>query len=178
MPLLVKVICANGLIDDFQICVSGFVDTLPMFRQKLPHLNSYKLTALHQELVKSNYECHNAMADARALADVVHTLQVESNEVVKFSLTTSSAVDYVKRRKSASEALKVIEENMCVNKVISKSMAKKITDSGLTYSHLLKAHERNGATGISSLLSEKVNNKIRVTNRRAIVNKIVSHFIK
>ena len=54
-------------------------------------------------------------------------------------------------------------------------MAKKICENDLTYQHLLKAHQRDNNNGIRALLSEKMQNgKVRVTNRRKIINKILN----
>ena len=61
---------------------------------------------------------------------------------------------------------------------ISVLIAKKISGSGLTYGHLKCVFTRDGEEGLSILFKSKTNNKVRVTNRKDIIKKIVNHFTK
>ena len=88
-------------------------------------------------------------------------------------MTTVSGADYIHNRKRISENLKVIEDKLCRSGTITKSMAKKNCESGLNYRYLKTAHQRDITNGIRAILTEKmVNGKVRVTNRKHIINTI------
>ena len=57
-------------------------------------------------------------------------------------------------------------------------MATKIARSGLNYSHLKLAYERNGFDGLSSVLGEMVNGVVCVTKHGPVIQRIVDHFSK
>lgn len=178
MPLMIRSAISCNIQDEFSLSVSGFADTLPIFRRVLPSRKSYKLKSLHQDIIGKSYESHNAVADVEALSSVVNTMQISDSILLSSSFEITSAIKYVTERKRVSESVKTMEAKLCdgSSRVISKSMATKIAKSGLSYGHLMKAFERDNENGIKSLLSEKVGNRVRVTNRSVIINAIVSHF--
>lgn len=70
-----------------------------------------------------------------------------------------------------------IERKLCTGTSgITRYIGNKIAKSGLSYEHLQLAHTRDSECGIELLLSERHNNKTRVTTNQAIINKIKKHF--
>ena len=65
---------------------------------------------------------------------------------------------------------------MIQNKVVSETMAKKIAESGLNYSHIKLAFDRNGDDGIKDLFTEKFVGKRRVTADKKIISKVCEYF--
>ncbi|CAC5421926.1 unnamed protein product [Mytilus coruscus] len=51
----------------FGNCVSGFADTLSLFRQKFPGLNSYSQQKLFEHFCNEQYNAHNAVDDVDSL---------------------------------------------------------------------------------------------------------------
>ena len=47
--------------------VTGFVDTLPLFKLAYPGRTSYRQESLVQDLLMTQYDAHNASADMAAL---------------------------------------------------------------------------------------------------------------
>lgn len=172
MPLLLKSLINNGLNDRIPEHILGFVDTLPILKVALPGKPSYKLCLLHE----GQFEQHNAMADVRALAALMQSTRVSSDLMSNNSVTIASAFEIIQTRFKTLHACRELEQNLCLEGTISKSMARKIANSGLRYSHLKLAHERNSKSGLYSLLSEKTENTIRVTNRKSIIDNLVKHF--
>ncbi|CAC5416320.1 unnamed protein product [Mytilus coruscus] len=60
----------------FRKCVSGFADTLPLFWQKFPGLNSYCQQKLFEHFCNEQYNAHNAVDDV----DSLHKLMTLSKE--------------------------------------------------------------------------------------------------
>ena len=177
MRFLIRALAENGLISEFKATRIGFVDTLPLIRAELPGRKSYKLELIYKDLINGTYACHNAAEDTKALASVVRSLDITEEKICQHSLSTASAIDYVQRRNVITNNLKIVQDKLCRGGTITKSMAKKICESGLTYRHLLKAHERDISNGIRAILTEKLDNgKVRVTNRRQIIENIINHF--
>ncbi|MEW8547077.1 MAG: 3'-5' exonuclease [Candidatus Thiodiazotropha sp.] len=174
MPLLIRSFHTCSLQDEFCLSVSGFVDTLPILRKLLPRRNSYKLTALHEDIIGEPFQSHNAIADVQALSAVTNSLPVTDKVLLEFSINTSSAYMYVNERKQISDSVNNLEAKL--SQAISKSMIRKIARNGLSYSHLLRAYERDSENGIKYLFTEKVGKKIRVTNREAVIKGVVNHF--
>ncbi|XP_053388617.1 uncharacterized protein LOC128551729 [Mercenaria mercenaria] len=61
-----------------------------------------------------------------------------------------------------------------MEKNISDRIAAKMCKAGVTYEVLMLAHRRDEENGIKLLLSEKINKKVRVTNRQKILNTITA----
>ena len=62
---------------------------LPYFKTKCAGRKSYKLEMVYKDLIGgSDFECHNAMADAKGLADVVEYLNVTEEKLLHYSLHT------------------------------------------------------------------------------------------
>jgi len=61
------------------------------------------------------------------------------------------------------------------SKVVSKSVAQKMAESGLTLPHLFCVYKRAGEDGITTLLSTKTGNKVRVTSRKDTISKVCGY---
>ena len=81
-------------------------------------------------------------------------------------------VEHLLIRSSNLPSLQVLIQN----NVLSESMAKKIADSGLNYSHIKLAYDRNGDDGIKDLFTEKFVGKRRVTADRKIISRVCQYF--
>ena len=73
VPRLVRAATACGMLEELKNTVSGFVDTLPLFRALNPELSSHRQSILYQHCCGQEYEAHDALADARALGELVRT---------------------------------------------------------------------------------------------------------
>lgn len=91
-PLLARALDELDLRAEFESCVSGCVDTLPLCRELLKdrRLQSFRQENLVRELLGLDYRAHDALEDVRALQALYSILQ-PSAEVVsrhKFTLDT------------------------------------------------------------------------------------------
>ena len=140
-----------------------------------------KLSNIYKDLVGNEFECHYmyTKADAEALTDIMKCLNIIEEKILNHSMTTVSGVhvDYIQTRKRISENRQFIHDKLCRSGTITKYMAKQICESGKNYKYLLTAHQRDIRNGIRAILTEKMENgKVRVTNRRYIIDQILNHF--
>ena len=131
------------------------VDTLPLLRVELHGRASYKLSNIYKDLVGNEFDCHYALADAEALADIMKCLNITEEKILNHSMTTVSGVDYIQTRKRISENRQVIHDKLCRSGTITKSMANQICESGKNYEYLLTAHQRDIRNGIRAIVTEK-----------------------
>ncbi|CAC5380286.1 unnamed protein product [Mytilus coruscus] len=66
----------------FRKCVSGFADTLPLFRQKITGLNSYSQQKLFEHFWNEQYNAHNAVDDVDSLHKLMTLSKVEKQDVL------------------------------------------------------------------------------------------------
>ncbi|XP_053388028.1 uncharacterized protein LOC128551281 [Mercenaria mercenaria] len=177
MKFLLKYVTETNCFNLFCENVYGFIDTLPLLRKQKPRMKSYKLTNLYEQTFGVTFEAHDALHDAKALQDIIKDRSIAFKEMESYVLTAAEAVNYfLNRCRSRACAAEIEKKYLKMKRVITCSMAKKISESGLSYDHLNTACLRDPENGIKLLLSEKVNGKPRVTNRTAIIKSIKSHF--
>ena len=73
-------------------------------------------------------------------------------------------------------AYKLMLQPLVTGNFVTNTMANKIAKSGLNYTHLRMAFDRNGYDGLLSVLGEKVNGVVQVTKQGRIIQKFFEHF--
>ena len=152
----------------FVSLVVGFVDTLAVFKKEYPKQSSYKQSNLMASLLNETYAAHNSLDDVKALQKLSDLVLSKFSSYIFDSSIVVNSVNAPRH--------KLTLEPLVTGKVISESMANKIAGAGLTYDHLKLAFDRNGMDGLSAVLSEKVNGKVRVTKHPPIIQRIFEHF--
>ena len=99
------------LLSYFQSTCDGFEDTLQLLQTELPGGPSYKL---YKDLVCNEFDYHNALADAEALAKIMTHLNITEKRILNHSMTTVSGVNYIQPRKRILKNLKSFKTN-CVD---------------------------------------------------------------
>ena len=94
----------------------------------LPGRASYKLSNIYKDLIGNKFDCHYALADAEALADIMKCLNITEEKILNHSKTTISGIDYIQTRKRISENRQVIHDKLCRSGTITKSMANKFAE--------------------------------------------------
>ena len=156
------------LWEEFQSTVSGFIDTLPVFKKEFPERGSYKQEVLMNDLMQETHSAHNALDDIKALQKLCELVKPALlKEIFIASIIINSVI--VPGHKIT---LKLLEDK----KAITKTMASKIAKSSLNYEHLKMAFERSGFDGLAAVFGEKVNGVARVTKHGKIIQKIFEHF--
>ena len=67
---------------------------------------------IYKDLVGNDFDCHNALADTEALADIMNCLDITEEKILNHSMTTVTGIDYIQTRKRISENLQVIHDKL------------------------------------------------------------------
>ena len=180
MRHLISNVTSCDLQQDFISVVSGFVDTLPYIKATYQGLTDYKQTSVYSALFQETYDCHNAEADVLALRGIVEHSSTNhpSVDMSDYSFKSESALASQQWTDGMTARLKTFEHLFTGNpKIISKTMAQKISGSGLEYKHLKCVYKRSGRDALIDLLSSKTGNKVWVTMRRDIHEALINHFV-
>ncbi|CAG2232317.1 unnamed protein product [Mytilus edulis] len=165
-----------SLLDKFMTSISGFVDTLLLFKSSHPGLSSYSQPNLFQTLLGQTYDAHRADEDVDALYTLVNKTVVDNCHFEKTYLSKKFILEKYLSMKELQKiclSLKLLVDN----KILSISMARIIAKSGLSLKHLKLAFTRNGAKGIRDIFTESSGSGVRVTKSQKIINK-VSEFLQ
>ena len=111
--------------------VHGFGDSLPALKRALHEESSHSLPHLHQTIVKSAYNAHDASADVLALKVVLKEAAVSIDD---HTASYSSAVDRAKSD-CATALRRQSLEPLVLDKALTSTMASRAAASGLNYHH-------------------------------------------
>ena len=158
-----------------QDCIIGFCDTLPMMKNHAScKTSNATLETLVLEILGCRFDAHDACEDCTYLQKLVEHHNTES-----FYLDYTFSMDYIMQVVAQMEDSKVNLQTLMPlarNKVVSESMVKKMSMSGLSMHHLQLAYQRGGFDGVHSVLSECFHGKPRVTKRKNIISSVVDFF--
>ncbi|XP_061188202.1 uncharacterized protein LOC133196309 [Saccostrea echinata] len=156
--------------------ISGFVDTLSLFRELYPGRKSYKQVDLLKDLCVTHYDAHDAKSDALALQTLLLSLSVSCQIMMKHSFSTEFVVNNLNFLMMKMRNMQSLQ-NLIDNKILSKFTVNKIAETGLHFQHILLAYQRDKENGVRSLLSEKTGGKARVTGNSKIIQSLQNHFM-
>ena len=176
MPVLLREAKKYQMSDELANYVSGFMDTLPAFRENFPGQASYSQTALYTHFVRQNYDAHDALEDVRSLQRLIQAALIPFTTLQSHTYSFESATEYVDFLDIKRRLLATLTPHMSC---LSKTMLDKIAASGLTYQHLHLAFQRGGSEGLRNLLREpNAAGKARVTTCSRVLDLICKHFNK
>ena len=84
------------LLNSFQSCVVGFVDTLMLFKSIMPHRNKYSQESLVSDLLGISYSAHDSLDDVGALQRLLSWKEVNEKAIIKSSFTLNYAINSTK----------------------------------------------------------------------------------
>lgn len=173
-PRIIRACEKCDLLDSMGESVIGIVDTLPLYREVCPGLNSYKQEILVNEILHEQYAAHNAEEDVRSLQKLLSTTNPPDNVFVNHSSSFSSMIDMYMFGKESDANFDTLAP-LVEQKIVTQSIGMKIAKSGLQLKHLQVACSRGI---LDKVLSEKINGKPRVTSTKRIIMSLVDFFIK
>ena len=129
---------AAGFCEMFLSTVTGFGDTYSLFKDIVPGQKSYSLKSLVDNFIGSEYQAHNSLSDAIALQALATHFNVSANVMLRHSFSMTLLVEYVKYLNDRNRLMLILAP-IVESKIVSKGIAEKISDSGLTCYHLALA---------------------------------------
>lgn len=156
IPVLLSALENNNMLESFMSTgVIGVIDTLPLFKVCLPNLPSYSQPKVYETVFEDQYNAHDSLQDVFALSRLVEKVEPSITDKSSFSFSLASVVSIFKFRKDAKPRCDSLLP-LVQSKTISKCMASKIANSGLSLSHIILAFKRDDQQGLENLLSEIV----------------------
>ena len=123
-----------------------------------PDRRSFSQQALATDLLDATYNAHSALDNVKMLQTLSKTV------LLKQSFNNSWVQCYIVYLSQKNEALRTLQPLIC----LKKSMAEKVSASGLTLEHLQLAYSRGGLDAISNVVIEKFDGRVRVTRNKSI----------
>ncbi|XP_048251367.1 uncharacterized protein LOC124145379 [Haliotis rufescens] len=118
-------------------CVSGLIDSLPVFKKAFPGQSSYKQEELAKTFLHSSYEAHDAIEDVKVLGKLVSHTKRKIQELARFSFPPSAGHNLLLFNKEKAKHIKTLH-SLLAQGVMKMSIAEKIAGSGLNLGHLRK----------------------------------------
>ncbi|CAC5385951.1 unnamed protein product [Mytilus coruscus] len=171
----------HGKVMGFKVCstLCRICDTASTpGKEPNPHdcPHSYTQESLHKHLLENDYIAHNAINDVLSLESIKKQVGSGATLICKYSFTTQS---FIKQSNFSLETKKKITtfDNLKNGKFASSGIIHRMAESGLQFSHLMFAYERNRSEGVKSLLLEKrLDEKPRVTKNKSVIDKLLKYF--
>ena len=168
VPVLYNSLKSLKMTGEFQKSIDGFFDTLKIVKSKIKksdlpeNCKNYKQESLVHAYCGESYGAHNAIADVVALQKLYRKLSFSTVDVASFvfplnvypcSLTLDPLVD---------------------DKVISRGMKRKLSESLLGLQQLKLAYKRDPVQGIASVFKEPTcpKNKPRISNSKKVIDRV------
>ena len=136
-----------------------FCNTLPMFKEALPNQRSYSQENLVRNIIKKDYEAHNAVADVLTLLELYSEVPTAVRENTKYFFSVLSVKDSIlnsSNKKKCIGAYKFLTED----KTLSDYMASKLASAGISVEYLQHIANEKSVDGLNSLLRPFCQKKI------------------
>lgn len=152
--------------------VTGFYDTLPLFKVLYQNQLIYSQSHLFEAFLHDTYSAHDSLQDVTALKKLVHQIKLSNDDKSAASFSTDSMLPclIIKIRWNFWRLFEAFDRP----KGISAGMG--TTGSGLYLNHLHLAYQRYGREGVHEVLSEMSGDCIRVTKSKSIFDSIADFF--
>lgn len=154
-PVLILAALGCGTFDTFAKTITGFADSLTIFKATYPKESYYKQEDLVRNLLHKGYAAHNAIDDVVCLAELlIFVLQsVDNSSLLGKSFTpldVKHSILFNKEKKNLPSLSVLVSSS-----VMEISTAENIASSGLIYDHLYMIYKRIGEDGLLNVYTMK-----------------------
>ena len=141
--------------------VTGFVDTLPLFKLAYPGRTSYR--SLVQDLLMTQYDVHNASADMAALHHLYDAMPQEYCDIENKIVLVEKIKFNIARLRNQKQILPRFDV-LITSKIMNKTQAESVAGRGLTPGDLRKFFNRSGKNGLLCILKPLVKRPVPLCN--------------
>ncbi|XP_071632814.1 uncharacterized protein [Temnothorax longispinosus] len=163
-PRLIRLINQVGLVTEFIHVIDGFVDTLPLFRNKFPGEDCSLVKLAARNFALHPEKAHDAMYDVVMLQNVAF-----------YNFTVDELLTSNKKYVEMLQYDKNFKSLVPLSNSVSNEIRKRMANAGISYVLLQHAYSQ-GKEEIISLLEKKENGKKQVIKTKKMLNIIISHF--
>lgn len=166
----------HGIEPALHEVVTGFLDTLPLFRHVLPNLTNHKQETIVRAVLHETYSAHDALQDVKSLQRVVNILNLPAGTLKTFSFTYESLkekMEYSRKAKLKSKSFKPLVGS----NYISENIADKLGKAGVDFELLKSFYLRGGREFLTEVFSEpKGPDQPQARLRASTINSICEYF--
>ncbi|NXI70358.1 PML protein, partial [Anseranas semipalmata] len=139
LPTLLKALTVMGKREEFSSVVYGFLDILPLIKERIPERDNYKLRNLVNGYLWQDLSDCSAMENARAVKDLCEVLDIDLVKTPRPILSHASL-------ESFTSLQPLLEE-----KLLSKSAAQTLATHNIGLSELQSCYLHNPGKGLQKL---------------------------
>ncbi|XP_078277374.1 protein PML-like [Rhinoraja longicauda] len=141
-PILLRVLQVLSMKEQFDSCITGFLDTLLLARAIIPRseVNSYRQSELVKVFLKKGYDAHNAVEDAKSLQELYSVLKFtpEQKKGSQFSFSQLEC--------------QVSLQPLLNEKIIFSQFADKLAMQEVSFEKLQSTHQQDKEAGLKNFL--------------------------
>ncbi|NXK46478.1 PML protein, partial [Chauna torquata] len=141
LPTLLKALTVMGKREEFSSAVYGFLDILPLIKEKIPERDNYKLKNLANSYLWRDLGDSSAMENARGVKDLYEVLDIDLVKKPRLILSHTSL-------ESFASLQPLLEE-----KLLTKLSAQTLATHSIGLSELQSCHQHNPTNGLQKLCS-------------------------
>ena len=143
--------------------VTGFVDTLPLFKLAYPGRKCYRQESLVQDLLMTQYDAHNASADVAALHQLYDAMPQEYCGIENKIVLVEKMKFNLARLQNQKQILPRFDV-LITSKIMNKTQAESVAGRGLTPGDLRKIFNRSEKNGLLCILKPLVKRPVPLCN--------------
>ncbi|XP_058801603.1 uncharacterized protein LOC131670209 [Phymastichus coffea] len=173
-PRLIKGVDKTFLTKYFQSIVFGFSDTLPIVRgmSNIKGAGHNKLQNIAARLKIEGYAAHDALDDIAILNEILTKLKITNDEMKNHAIQWSAEKDKIALTDKCQSNMKLYDE---LKTCTSVQMRKKMIACDISVDMIIDNYKQEGYDGLSRLLGRDENGKVRVTNNKNVIYKIINY---
>uniref|UniRef100_A0A8B9TLE8 Protein PML n=1 Tax=Anas platyrhynchos TaxID=8839 RepID=A0A8B9TLE8_ANAPL len=139
LPTLLEALTVLGKREEFSAAVYGFLDILPLIKEKVPERDNYRLKNLASSYLWRDLSDHSAMESARAVKDLCEVLDIDLLRTPRLVLSHASLECWVSLQP-------LLEE-----KLLNKASAQRLASCNVGLSELWSCHRHDPGQGLQKL---------------------------
>ena len=161
-----------NLLEEYRKVISGFSDTLHLFRQRFPNrTDGYKLTSLASELSLSCNNAHDAQFDVTMLEKLtISYLNVD--DIIRTQTSIDGVLTILLKNERTKALLPSFEP---MKHVISTEMQKRLASSDISYEALIQKYKTEGEAETIAFLRSDKEGKPQLIKNKKIMKSILDY---
>lgn len=173
---LLNSMAKHGLEAALCSVVSGFLDSLPLFKHIFPNMPNYKQETIVHAVLKEHYTAHDALQDVMSLQKVMNSLNLSTADLINYSFTYKSLkemMEYTRKGKENANSL----APLVASKYLTGGTAETLGKAGFDLLILKSLHMKGGKDLLTEVFGRpSQSGQPRVRLGRSVINSISEYF--
>lgn len=177
-PVLMSTLHCLKMTNMLLSTVSGFVDSLSVFKKAFTGQPNYKQETLVKTVLNTTYNAHDATEDVKTLGMLIKQAKLSGSEVLKFSfppIAVHQSLFFSNEKSKNITSLHVL----IAKGIVKHNTAENIAGSGLNLSHLHRIFQRDGEDGLRATFSQKTSDgHPRVSSAKRVLDSVIPKLVE